>query len=449
MAQSPPPAASQPPYRGRPRRRIFFGWWIALAGAGLQLLQGAVLGQAFGSYAVALRGDFGWSSTSLSIASALREMESGITGPVQGVIIARYGTRNVARAGIVALAVGLLMFSQIRTAVIFGLTIDALWMFFFAFTVMALGASLMGYLTLTSVVVEWFDRRRSSALAIQSMGGAFAGVILPFTVVRSIELYGWRPTVLVSSVVVLVIGLLLCQLLVNTPAEKGLFPDGATAEEHESPEHLASLANEPDFTLREALHEPSFWWVSFGHGSALFVVAAINIHLQIFLTETQGYTLQHASMVMSLITMMFMVGNMGGGVIGDYANKRVLAIICMIMHMIGMVLIAHSTSLAVLLTGSVIHGLAWGGRGPQMAAIRAEYFGRASFSKIMGVSNAIIIIGTITGPFIAGIMYDTTGSYRLGFDILALMSGAGSIFFVLAKRPKLPVRTRPGDVTEA
>jgi len=37
-------------------------------------------------------------------------------------------------------------------------------------------------------------------------------------------------------------------------------------------------------------------------------------------------------------------------------------------------------------------------------------------------------------------MYDTTGSYQLGFDVLAVMSGAGSIFFVLAKPPKPPVR---------
>ena len=441
MAQSPPPVA-RPPYRRRPRRRIFFGWWIAVAGAGLQLLQGVVLGQAFGSYAVALRADFGWNSTSLSFASALREMESGITSPAQGVILSRFGTRNVARVGIVTLAVGLYLFSQVRTMQVFGVEIDGLWMFYGAFTVMALGASLMGYLTLTSVIVEWFDRQRSTALAIQSMGGAFGGVILPYTVVRSIEVYGWRPTVLASALVVLFIGLPLCQLLVNTPAEKGLLPDGETIEEAGAPERLAAIANEPNFTLREALREPSFWWVSFGHGSALFVVAAINVHLQLFLTETQGYSLQQAAMVMSLITMMFMVGNMVGGIIGDYANKRLLAICCMIMHMVGMVLVAHSVGLPMLLTGSVIHGLAWGGRGPQMAAIRADYFGRASFAKIMGVSNAIIIIGTITGPLVAGVMYDTTGSYRLGFDILAVMSGAGSVFFVLAQPPKPPARDR-------
>ena len=75
-----------------------------------------------------------------------------------------------------------------------------------------------------------------------------------------------------------------------------------------------------------------------------------------------------------------------------------------------------------------------------MAAIRAEYFGRASFGKIMGVSNAIIILGTITGPLVAGYMFDVMGSYQLGFDILAGMSGAGSIFFLIARPPAPPVR---------
>ena len=57
MAPSPPPAPHSTFRRGR--RPIFYGWYIALAGAGLQLLNGSVLGQAFGSYAVALRNDFG------------------------------------------------------------------------------------------------------------------------------------------------------------------------------------------------------------------------------------------------------------------------------------------------------------------------------------------------------------------------------------------------------
>ena len=360
-------------------------------------------------------------------------METGINGPWQGWLVDRVGSRRVARVGVVVLATGLLLFSQVHN----------LWQFYGAFIVMAVGSSLMGYLTLTSLMVQWFDRRRSTALSLNSVGGALAGMLLPLTVVSSIEAFGWRETVMGSAVLVILVGLPLCQLFVDTPAEKGLLPDGVSVEEASTPERVAALANEPNFTLREAMHTGAFWWVSCGHGSALFVVAAINVHLQLFLTETRGYSLHEASLVTSLITTMFLIGNIGGGIIGDYANKRVLAMCCMLMHMIGMLLISHSVGTAMLIAGSIVHGLAWGGRGPQMAAIRAEYFGRAAFGKIMGVSNGVIIIGTISGPLIAGYMYDTTGSYGFGFDMLALMSGAGSIFFVLAKPPKPPVRAEP------
>ena len=84
--------------RGRVER-VFYGWWIVAAGAGIQLLQSALLGQAYGAYVVLLRDEFGWSKTLLSGASALREAESGLTGPVQGWMLDRFGPRAVARTG--------------------------------------------------------------------------------------------------------------------------------------------------------------------------------------------------------------------------------------------------------------------------------------------------------------------------------------------------------------
>ena len=50
-----------------------------------------------------------------------------------------------------------------------------------------------------------------------------------------------------------------------------------------------------DFTLREALREPSFWWLSLGHGAALFVVGAVNVHMVSHLNESLGYSLGAAA----------------------------------------------------------------------------------------------------------------------------------------------------------
>ncbi|MDA1010342.1 MAG: MFS transporter, partial [Chloroflexi bacterium] len=199
-----------------------------------------------------------------------------------------------------------------------------------------------------------------------------------------------------------------------------------------------------DFTLREALREPSFWWLSFGHGAALFVVGAVNVHMVSHLNESLGYSLGAASGVYSAVTLLFMFGTLAGGWIGDHHSKRLMAFGCMGMHAVGMVLLSHAQNFAMVVAFVLLHGLAWGMRGPQMAALRADYFGRASFGTIMGISNMIVILGAIAGPLIAGYLYDQTGNYRIGFDILAACSAVGSVFFALARRPA----PRPTPMTD-
>jgi MFS family permease len=115
----------------------------------------------------------------------------------------------------------------------------------------------------------------------------------------------------------------------------------------------------------------------------------------------------------------------------------------MFMHASGLLVLSYAQNVAMVVAFALLHGLAWGFRGPQMAAIRADYFGRKAFPTIMGVSNGIIIIGTISGPIIAGYVYDQTGEYRIGFNILAALAAAGSIFFILAKKPPPPAATGP------
>ena len=92
--------------------------------------------------------------------------------------------------------------------------------------------------------------------------------------------------------------------------------------------------------------------------------------------------------------------------------------------------------LVILAIAALVHGTAWGLRGPFMQAIRADYFGRRSIGMILGLSALITVFGQIGGPILAGAFADWTGNYRAGFTLLAVMAGLGSLFFLLAKPPK-------------
>jgi MFS family permease len=62
---------------------------------------------------------------------------------------------------------------------------------------------------------------------------------------------------------------------------------------------------------------------------------------------------------------------------------------------------------------------------------------------IIGLSAMILLIGQIGGPILAGVFADWTGNYRMGFTILALLSGLGSLFFLMAKPPALAISRLP------
>ena len=412
------------------RPRLFFGWWVVAAGSALQFFSSALLGQAYGAYVVLLRDDFGWSKTVLSAASSLREAESGIISPIQGLLLDRLGPRNVTRAGVVILGLGFMGFSQVNSILTF----------YLAFVVMSVGASLCGYTSITFAAVHWFDRKRSTAISLTSTGFALGGMAVPLTVL-ALENLGWRETAFLSGVIIIATGLPLAQFIRIDLHAMGLRPDGDAPDRDTSTDD-PNREGAVDFTLREAMHAPSFWWVAAGHTSALFIVSAMSVHLVSHLSEGLGYSLGKAAGILFVMTIVQFFGTLTGGPIGDRFSKRLLVTVCMGMHVAGLLLLSHATGLAMVLAFAVLHGLAWGWRGPQMAAIRVDYFGRAAFGAILGVSNLLIIVGTIAGPLIAGFVYDRTGTYQVGFDILAAMAAAGSVFFLLARRPNPPARLR-------
>ena len=415
----------------RPNGRVFYGWWMVLAGGGVQLLQGALLMSAFGAYAALLRDDFGWSKGVLAGAFSFSRMESGLLGPLQGWMIDRFGPRAVMRVGIVLFGVGFMLFSRI----------DSLTEFYLTFFLMALGSSLGGFLSITVALVNWFSRHRSKALATSQIGAAIGGLLVPITVL-AMEQFGWRSTAFASGVIILVVSLPLSSVIRHRPQSYGERVDGvAEGDRGGEPSAVAVAADgSEDFTAREAMRTSAFWFISLGHAASLLVVSTVMVHLVLHVNESLGYSLTRASGVVALMMLMQLIGQLNGGVIGDRFNKRAIVVACMFGHAAGLLLLAYASAFWMVLAFAVLHGLAWGTRGPLMQAMRADYFGTSSFGTIMGFSSLIIMTGMMTGPIFAGFMADRTGSYELGFTVLAVAAMFGSVFFMLASKPHPPRR---------
>ena len=414
--------------------RIFYGWYIVAAGFGIEALIGALMFHAYGAYVVMLREEFGWSKTLLSAAFAMARAESGIFGPVQGWLTDRFGPRILIRTGMTILGVALMLFSFIASPVTF----------FITFFLMAVGSSLGGYLPIGVALVSWFRRRRALALSISSAGMAAGGFLVQF-VALAMTHWGWRWTAFASGVLVLLIGVPLAQVVRHRPEMFGEQPDGGPGPEDTRPARRRPTA--VDFTPREAVRTRAFWCLALGHGAALLVVSAVMVHLIVHMTERLGYSLRQGAAVLALMTAVQLAAQLGGGWAGDRFSKRAICVGCMLAHAGGLLLVAHATAFWMIAAFAVLHGAAWGIRGPLMSALRADYFGTASFGTIAGFSSMIVMLGMMAGPLIAGMVADRTGSYVPGFQILAAMAALGSIAFVFATPPPPPSRAAASAAT--
>ena len=403
-------------------RKIFYGWRVVTAGGVLQFFQSLLLNQAFGIYVAVLVEDRGWSKTSISGAAALKSTEVALLGPVLGWAVDRFGSRGIARTGIVTFGIGFMLLSQIET--IAG--------FYAAFVVVALGSSMFSNFIISVAIIQWFEKRRARALSALQFGGAVGGLFV-FLIAWSIQAYGWRTTAFASGVIAIIVGLPLSRWIRSRPEELGETVDGVPPAPAGS--ERADAPARRTFSAGEALRTSAFWLISLGHGASLLVVSAVNVHAVTHI-KGMGYSLAQATLVFTLVTAGQFLGVMAGWTIGEKFVKRKVAAACMLMHAAGLLMLTYATGLTILILSALVHGTAWGLRGPFMQAIRADYFGRASIGMIMGLSNLVTVVGNISGPILAALFADWTGDYRLGFTILAVLAGLSSLFFWMARRPR-------------
>ena len=403
--------------------KIFYGWRIVFAGGALQFLQNLLLNMAFGAYVAVLVEERGWSKTALAGGAALKSTESAILGPVLGWMLDRFGAQGLIRAGIVMFGVGFMLLSRI----------DTLGGFYAAFVILALGSSMCSNFPVSVAIIQWFEKRRARALSALQFGAALGGIFV-VVVAWSIQTFGWRATAFGSGVIAILIGWPLAKVIRSRPEDHGETIDGLPPAPKDKPH--ADGPPRRTFTAREALHTSAFWLISLGHSFSLFVVSAVNVHAITHMKEGLGYSIAQASLVIALVTVGQFFGVMLGWVIGEKFEKRLVAAACMLMHAAGLLMLTYAAHPATLAASALVHGTAWGLRGPFMQAIRADYFGRSSIGMIIGLSSLITVIGQIGGPIIAGALADWTGNYRAGFTLLAVLAGSGSLFFLLAKQPR-------------
>ena len=326
-------------------KRIFYGWWLVVITGSVMVISTTPMFHAMGLWFVALESTFGWTRTQLSLAFAFTRVEGGILGPIEGYLTDRYGTKRLVMAGMAIMGVGWLLFSLVQDTkdvpYLRDLPFDALpdfmqvlippITFYLVYMLIALGQGIGSWLPLMAMLNNWFNRRRAMAMGFSNSTSRLGTLVLIPAIAWAIdpefERLGWRLTVIIIGVAILVINLPLSLLIRNRPEDHGLLPDGdrpvdrAPAAGSDRTRPARPAADQADFTWQQAIRTPAFWLISVGHGCTSMILIAMMAHLAPMMVD-QGYSLQVASYVITGYTVVSMVFQIIGGFIGDRVPKR-------------------------------------------------------------------------------------------------------------------------------
>ena len=407
------------------RTKVFYGWRIVAAGVVINAIISGLFMQAYGSYVSVWRDSFGWSNTLLSGGYSAIQGTTGGVAPIQGWLTDKFGPRKILRIGLVLMGLGLIALSAVNSIGFFYVTL----------ILIALGVSFGGFLSLMVAIVNWFEKRRALAISFLVTGFALGGLLVPLTSL-SLETIGWRTSAFISGLIIIALAFPITQIIKHRPEDIGLTIDGKNIDTKDELQQENLTGNKQEnFTLKEALSSRTFWFLSLGHSTSLLVISAVQVHLVSHQQTELNMTLVQTGLIVAIITTAQIVGTFGGGYLGDRWNKRTLGFIAMVVQGGGLFLLILANSVGLIVVFAIVHGFIWGMRGPIMLALRADYFGRQNFGKIMGVSQFVMTSGMVIGPLFAGLLADKTGNYEQGFTILAIVALLGSIFFALLRKP--------------
>ncbi|MFH1484968.1 MAG: MFS transporter [Chloroflexota bacterium] len=421
--------------KGKSTSKIFYGWWVVLAGAVTGAFGAGAYQFGFGVFFKPISDEFGWSRVATAAAFSMSALEGGIEGPIVGVLVDRFGPRKLMMIGITVLSLGLLALSQINSLLSFYLVYMLL---------IAIGFNTGFHWSAQIAVANWFARRRGRALGLLASARGIGGSIMAPGLAWLVVHMGWRGSLIVLGLCMFAFCLPLAMLVRRRPEDHGLLPDG------DEPDALhAVVAKEPglkdkapteeaDFTVGEALRSRAWWLLVIGFTLRAFGAGAIVVH-QVPLLTDRGFDIQVAANTLGALAVASIPGKAVLGLLGDTFPKRYLLAMTFIAQAISVVVLLRAQTIQEVYVFAVLYGLGTG-CGPVMQAIRAEYFGRTYFGTIGGLAQAVVVVGNVAGPVFAAWIFDITRSYDVALAIFAVTLMVGAVTVFQARRPKPPQR---------
>ena len=381
------------------RLLLICGCLIAMASFGIR--------SAMGLFTAPVGAEHGWGREIYAFALALQNLMWGLAQPIAGAIADRRGCFPVLVFGALLYALGLALIPFSDTPLLLFLT---------AGVMVGGGIAASSFAIVMSAFAQLLpESRRSWAFGVATASGSLGQFVFAPFGQAAIASYGWEIALFLFAVSMAATLPLALSLRRHKGSEAD--SDGETTSES-SPSMSTSAA------LSAALAHRSYLLLTFGFFVCGFQIAFITVHLPPFLAESGFPHLQ--GLAIGLIGLFNVIGAYSSGMIAAKRSKpRMLSMIYFLRSAVIAVFVFAPLSEITILLFAATMGILWLSTVPPTAGLVSSICGTKYMATLYGAVFLSHQIGSFTGVWLGGWLYDVTGDYfamwmaGIGFGLFA------------------------------
>ncbi|HMH49834.1 MAG TPA: MFS transporter [Candidatus Acidoferrum sp.] len=410
--------------------RLFYGWWIVIIGCVLDAVKGGTYNTGFTLYFLPVLEEMHLSRAATSLPFSLAKLESTLAGPLAGYLIDRFDIRVMLVLGTALAGIGFVLLSFTHS--------------YLLFLIVFIGPVTTGFQlgfnhAALAAVNHWFRRKRGLAMAITQTGQSIGGVLILPLVALAVLTLGWRAAALFSGIAVLLL-LPLAFFVHRSPESMGLLPDGERPSPGDGSIGRVHVADDPrEFTTREAVRTPTFWWLSAFHSLRNIPYSGVTVHL-VPLLVWKGLDQPMAAFFVGVTAFATVIVRPLTGWLGDRQSKRRIGSWGVFLGAAGLVVLIYSDGsfwslvlFAVLFSfGDGINSVTW--------ALVGDCFGRTHFATIRGWIGMLQSFASMPAAVLTGWIYDHTQSYTSALIVFVISYFASGLILWWLPDPERAAR---------
>lgn len=401
---------------------IFYGWWVTFAAFLNLFFTVGIVYYGFPVFYPSLVESLGFTRAQVTQGFLYGFVVVGLAlGFLAGVLIDRFGPRQVIRLGIGFVGLSLVLMGWM----------SQLWQYYVLCVTEVVGYVLAGPIPNQVLITNWFRAKRGRAMGAAYLGLGLGGAVSPLLMGSLIASFGWRRAFQIIGVLILVVLFPVAQWVTRSaPKELGLFPDGG-----EDSSRVVDDGRARSLQTGAAVRSLNFWLILAGTTLTIGAIGTVSQHLILFLKDYQ-YTTAQATRFASGLLLASLAGRVIVGYVADrYAKKNVMALFYLLLAL-AIPLLYLAPSRLALWSFVLIFGFAMGADYMLIPLVTAECFGLGALGKLLSLIIMGYSLGQWFAPWLAGRIFDTYRSYDLAWVMMTAggVAGAAIIYAIAPER---------------